>query len=149
MACVAVIIIVVALWFTFFNEDDQPKAAAAPTEPVKVYPERGATPDMVKTNKSVACDTAKVASVVLADDEGTVSHNGTLITSQWDEDSVLITFEGDAPFTSGYVVGARSTEPFLIPGVAQGKNSPGLALDTTDFSKSGQFLDIYLCGGGM
>lgn len=149
MVCVATIVIGIALWFAFFNEDNGPKAEAAPSEPVQVYPERGAPPNIVKTDKSVACDNKTVASIVLADDEGTVSHNGTLITSTWDAESVLITFEGDVPYASGYVVGARSSEPFTIPSIAQGKNSPGIALDTTDFSKSGQFLDIYLCGGGM
>lgn len=153
MARVAAIIIAflvgVGLIVFYTTKDDDKKVDAAPTEPAKVYPERGVTNGVNGEDIGLVCDTSAVASIKLADDKGTVSHNGTLITSTWDEDSVLITFDGEMQYLSGYVVGAKNAEPFNIPENIRGKNSPGLVLDTKDFSESGKFIDIYLCGGRM
>lgn len=152
MACVAAIIIGVALWFTFFSEDEvkTPKSEPVPTEPVAVYPEKGYTANvLVNKADKVTCDTKAVASIMLADSEGTVAHNGTKIKSTWDQGSVLVSFDGTAPYTSGYVVGADKTQPFNIPEELWDKSYPGITLSTTDFSEAGAFKDIYLCGGGM
>lgn len=148
--CVAIVIIIAVLFLT--KDDDKPKADSTPQGPVSVYPQRGFTEAVVKNdNGEVSCDLKTVASVLLADNGGTISNNDLLITSKWDKDSVLVTFKGTSPFVSGYVVGSKSIEPFNIPAtkVAEGTNSPSLLLDTKDFSKSGAFKDIYLCGGGM
>ena len=149
VACVAAIGIGFCIIFgnPFTNE---PKAEATKaTKPV--YPERGYAADIVNVKGTgvLRCDKDVAASTELADSGGTVSVNGLLVTSEWTSDGVTVTFSGVPPFVSGYVIGSEATEPFNMPELGPNEVLNGITLDTKDFSKSGQFQDIVLCGGGM
>lgn len=146
VTCVAVIIVVVVAFVVINKMTDNDKPADSSTnEPVSVYPERGFAEAIVKDSGRLRCDRKTVASTLLADDGGTVSANGVLVSSKWSKNSVLISFGGgQAPFVSGYVMGSQGSEPFNVP-----SGSRALLLSTIDFSKSGAFKDITLCGGGM
>ena len=127
----------------------EPKAEAT-TATKPVYPERGYA-DAIAYDKSgtvKGCD-KDVASTELADSGGTVSVNGLLVKSEWTDEIVTVTFSDTTPFVSGYVIGSDSTEPFNMPAVSANEHLAGITLDTADFSKSGTFQDIVLCGGGM
>lgn len=157
MACVAAIIVLGLIYGPDLFGVDSPKVEEkSSTKPV--YPERGYTeliatgadgqPFCGESNDTVK--TSDVASTELADNGGTVSDNGLLVSSKWTDDSVVVTFSGGIPpFSSGYVIGSEGSEPFNMPEVKAGERLTGITLDTKDFSESGTFKDIVLCGGGL
>lgn len=148
IACVAVIL--VAAFIVSGNPFTKAPKAEATAAVKPVYPERGYADsiDNIKGTGVLRCDKS-VASTELADSGGTVSANGLLVTSEWTSDGVTVTFSDSPPFVSGYVIGADATEPFNMPELGPNEVLNGITLATKDFSKSGQFQDIVLCGGGM
>ena len=148
IACIAAVIGAIFLAPDLSGNDPEAKA----TEAVKpVYPERGYAESIVEVKGTgvLQCDKDVVASTKLADSGGTVSVNGLLVTSEWTSDGVTVTFSDSPPFVSGYVIGSDTTEPFNMPELGPNEVLNGITLATKDFSKSGQFQDIVLCGGGM
>lgn len=146
-----IVALVVMTAFVFASDNlfgDEPKAAAT-TATKPVYPERGYTVNVINHKGTLSCDTDVVASTKLADSGGTVSVNSLLVSSEWTSDGVTVTFDKAPPFTSGYVVGSNTTEPFNMPKLGPNEVLNGITLATKDFSESGKFQDIILCGGGL
>lgn len=154
-ACVAAALVVL-VWKPWESKSPSPTVSTKPTSPVAVYPERGYTVGVSrsKEDKSLKCgdiELTDLASIVLADSGGTVSHNGTLITTAYTKDTVTVTFKGDVPYVSGIVTSAEGGQvSFNIPDEVQGKNSPGIVLNaSTDFKEVSPIKTVTLCGGGM
>ena len=148
IACVAAIALGIGYCVIFGNPFSEEPKAEATTATKPVYPERGYADWIVSKKGALRCS-KDVASVELADSGGTVSVNGLLVTSEWTDDTVSITFSGPTDFVSGYVIGSETTEPFNMPEMDENERLAGITLATKDFSKSGQFQDIVLCGGGL
>lgn len=149
LVCVAAIALFIGGGFVVFGNPfaGEPKESVA-AKTTTVFPERGYAASIVKEGEKLSCD-PDTASTLLADSGGTVSVNGLLVSSEWTEKSVTVTFDGQAPFVSGYVIGEDGSEPFVMPDAVKGEKLDGIILHTKDFSESGAFKDIVLCGGGL
>jgi hypothetical protein len=110
--------------------------------PVPVYIETGYVPYTVSNDDgTITCDTNVVASAELVRD-GTVTVNGTPVTTEWAEEMITVTFDGTIDIQVIIVNDQFAALP--QPGVSE----RGFTLDLKgDFAQASPVEKLVVCGG--
>ncbi len=138
-AVIAAIIITTAIGLTACGADVY--------TPPRVYPERGFTSGVeVAPDGTLQCR-ADQATVLLVRD-GSVSHNGQVVKTVWDDVSITVSWGGTLEQTSGFATGHYGQTPFLIPESVRKEGEMRIDF-LEDFKEIAPAISVTLCGGGM
>ena len=145
VAVIPVLLLLALLSGCGSSDDDPPPAPEADSSPASVYIERGYVPYTVENpDGTLSCDSSVLSSLLVQD--GTVSVDGTLVTTTWDESTVTVMFDGPAFAEVAIVNGQVAT---VLRDTAK---TVGFKMDFGaggDWNSVAPADEVVVCGGGM